>query len=419
MIEFKFPDVGEGITEGEIVKWLVKVGDTVKEDQPMAQVETDKAVVDVPSPVKGTVVELKVAEGATIKVGEVLFIIDDGKESKPEVKTPKKEPKVEEKKESVGIVGDVSTKSEVIPTIHATPAVRKLAKELKVDINKVKGTGKEGLITQKDVEAASGKTTPVVKTTAVEAKTGEKPKGLVVKRKYDQYGYIDRVPFKGIRKTIARNLLKSRDMNVHVTSMDHCDVTELWEIKKHHKEDAAKRKVHLTFTPFFIKAVIAALKQHPMLNSTLDEEAQEILIKKYYNIGFAVDTGNGLLVPVVKIADQKSVLKIAQEITDLAQSARDRTINLGDMKGGSFTITNYGSIGSEYGTPIINPPEVAILGIGNIKDTPWVVDGEIKIRKIMGLSLSFDHRVVDGAEASRFLNTLIGFLEDPDSMLLV
>jgi pyruvate dehydrogenase E2 component (dihydrolipoamide acetyltransferase) len=415
--EFKFPDIGEGLTEGEIVRWLVKEGDEVKEGQPLVEVETDKALAEIPSPRTGVILKILAKEKEIVKVGQVIVVIGEKGEALT-VSPPK--PK------SVGVVGELEEAPEEAPAVAAraegvkstlvsphamaTPAVRALAKELGVDINKVKGTGPEGRVLEKDVRQAME-----VKEKPAEGKPVETPKKV---RKYDLYGYVDRIPLRGVRRSIAKAMVKSKYTAPHVTTMDEADVTELWKIREKEKKAAEKKGIKLTILPFIIKAVLAGLKEHPYLNATLDDEDEEIILKKYYNIGVATDTPEGLMVPVVKNANDKSILQLAEELTQLAEKARNRTIDLADLKGGTFTITNYGALGGIYGTPIINHPEVAILGTGKIKDAPVVRDEKIEIRKILFLALSFDHRVVDGAEAARFLNTVIARLEDPDLILL-
>ena len=411
MYEFKFPDVGEGITEGEIVKWVVKEGDKVKEDDVLGQIETDKAVVDIPSPKSGTILKIHIKEGEIVKVGETLVTI--GEESE-KISEKKKEIKKEERK-TTSVVGSLEEAEEEIPIIKeskvvkekevlAMPYVRKLAKELNVDITRIKGSGKDSRITEEDIRNAK-----------VEKLEEKKPEFKIVK-KYDIYGYVERVPLKGVRKTIARNMIRSSNEIAAVTSMDDVDITKLSEIREKEKKIAEEKGVKLTFLPFIIKAVITALKEHPYLNSSLENE--EIILKKYYNIGVAIDTEYGLLVPVVKGVEQKSILDIAKEIFSLADKARNRKIDLADLKGGTFTITNYGSIGGNYGTPIINYPEAAILGLGRIFDRVMSINKRLEVRKILPLSLTFDHRILDGAEAARFLNKLKGYLEDPDLMLI-
>ncbi|MEK6839838.1 MAG: dihydrolipoamide acetyltransferase family protein, partial [Nanoarchaeota archaeon] len=403
---------GEGITEGELLQWLVKIGDVVKEDQPIAKVETDKAVVEIPSPKSGTVLALRAQEGTTIKVGQVLMVIGEKGEQVQEVKSaPKKE-------QSVSVVGfleeaeqvltgkkDLFEEQPVVASVKALPKVRKLAEQLKVDITTIKGTGTGGQITEEDVHHAAEQPVPRV------------PK---VVKKYDMYGYVEHIPLKGMRKTIAQNMVKSVVETASVTHTDEADVTDLAVVRDKEKIRAAKDKIKLTYLPFVMKALIATLKKYPYLNSSLetDEEGSEIIIKKYYNIGIGVDTPDGLMVFVIKGADQKSMLDLAKEIEDLSEKARTRTIDIGDLKGGTFTITNYGSVGGLYGTPIINPGECAILGLGKIVERPRVVNGQIVIRKILPLSVTFDHRIVDGAEVAHFVNTLIEHLEDPDLLLI-
>ena len=413
--EFKFPDIGEGLTEGEIVRWLVKEGDEIKEGQPLVEVETDKALAEIPSPRTGVILKLLAKEKEIVKVGQVIVIFGEKGES---LAAPPAKPK------SVGVVGELEEAPAeapaapirpepvrpalVSPHAMAAPAVRALAKELGVDIDKVKGTGPQGRVLEKDVrQAAEAKEKPV-----------EELKKPAKVRKYDLYGYVDRIPLRGVRRSIAKAMVKSKYTAPHVTTMDEADVTELWKIREKEKKVAEQKGIKLTILPFIIKAVIAGLVEHPYLNATLDDENEEIILKKYYNIGMATDTPEGLMVPVVKNAKDKSILQLAEELTQLAEKARNRTIDLADLKGGTFTITNYGALGGIYGTPIINHPEVAILGTGKIRDMVVVRDGKTEIRKILFLALSFDHRVVDGAEAARFLNTVIARLEDPDLILL-
>ena len=413
--EFKFPDIGEGLTEGEIVRWLVKEGDEIKEGQPLVEVETDKALAEIPSPRTGVILKILAKEKEIIKVGQVIVVIGEKGEA---VAAPPPKPK------SVGVVGELEEAPEEAPAVvaraeavkpafvspHAlaTPAIRALAKELGTDLDKVKGTGLEGRVLEKDVRlTAEGKEKPV-----------EEVKRPTKVKKYDLYGYVDRIPLRGVRRSIAKAMVKSKYTAPHVTTMDEADVTELWKIREKEKKAAEKKGIKLTILPFIIKAVIAGLKEHPYLNATLDDENEEIIVKKYFNIGMATDTPEGLMVPVVKNAGDKSILHLAEELTQLAEKARNRSIDLADLKGGTFTITNYGALGGIYGTPIINHPEVAILGVGKIKDMPVVRDGKIEVRKILHLALSFDHRVVDGGEAARFLNTVIARLEDPDLILL-
>jgi pyruvate dehydrogenase E2 component (dihydrolipoamide acetyltransferase) len=399
-VEFKLPDLGEGLTEAEIRKWLVRVGDHVERDQPLVEIETDKAVVELPSPGRGTVLSIQKSEGAVAKVGEVLVSIGgvEGAVAAP----------VEGKKASVSVVGELPEYREkpapVTPQgqrVLATPAVRKLARDRGIDIAGIKGTGPGGRVTEDDLAKAQ----------PAEAKPKMEPK-------FDLYGFVERQPLRGIRRTTARRMVESQTRAAQVTAMDVADVTGLVELRRKWKEALKEKGMNITYMPFVIKAVVQALKSNPILNSTLDDEKEEIIIKRYYNIGFAVATEEGLIVPVLKAADQKSITEIAEELERLVEKASSREIDLADLKGGTFTITNYGVFGGTYGTPIINYPETAILGTGRIAETPMVVGGEVKIRNVLYLSLTFDHRVMDGAEAARFMNELKRYLEDPDLLLI-
>jgi pyruvate dehydrogenase E2 component (dihydrolipoamide acetyltransferase) len=425
--EFKLPDLGEGLTEGEIVKWLVKVGDSIEEGQNFVQLETDKAVVDIPSPRKGTVLKLGAAEGQTVQVGQVLIVIGEPGEKPEAPPRPKKKPEKEEARPrpSVGVVGELEEAPEEIEEkapprpapapamaraeILAVPMVRKLAADMKIDLRTVRGSGPQGRITKDDVlKAAKEKKAP----------EKEAPPKEVKELRKDAYGSVERIPLRGLRKTIAQSMAKSKSIIPHAAGIDEADVTQLLTLRAKAKERAAQRKIHLTILPFVIKAVAAALEEHPYLNASLDDGSGEILLKKYYNIGVAVDTKDGLIVPVVKNVKGKNVFQLATELTELSDKARARTIDLADLKGGTFTITNFGAMGGLYGFPIIHHPEVGILGMGKIFEKPVVKEGKIEIRKVLPLSLSFDHRVVDGAEAVRFMNAVIQFLEDPGLILL-
>ncbi|RJQ41463.1 MAG: 2-oxo acid dehydrogenase subunit E2 [Nitrospiraceae bacterium] len=380
--DFVLPDLGEGITEGEIRRWLVKEGDTVEEHQTVLEIETDKAVVEVPSPKKGRVLKIHKEIADIAKVGEVLMTIANAGEAVEE------KPKAEERPKSVSVVGVLPEDEE---EVLATPAVRALAKELGVKLESIKGSGPGGSITKDDITEVSEK--------------GKKAE--------DQYGAIERLAIKGLRRTIAKNLITSQKTTAFVTGMDEADITELWNLREREKKNIQTKGIHLTFLPFFIKAIHHALAEHPLLNASVDEQREEIIIKKYYNIGVAVDTPDGLMVPVIKNADKKTILELASEIQGLSVKARERKIMLEEIKGSTFTITNYGHFGGWFATPIINYPDVAILGTGKISEKPWVKDGQIVIRKILPLSLTFDHRVTDGVDSAKFLSKIIQYLEDP------
>lgn len=410
--EFKFPDVGEGIHEGEIVRWRVKVGDEIKEDQPLVEVETAKAIVELPSPWSGTVLALQGKEGQIIKVGDLLSVIGEkgekwsaqGAEEEASREKIQAEP-MQKAKAGPGVVGEIPTeeKGVVLPGRQAgeegrttgislqqniLPRLRKLAVDLKVDLNNIKGTGPKSEITEEDIKKSAAPD-------------------------FSSWGSIEKILLKGVRKSIAEHMVKSAFTIPHVTHMDECDVTELVKLRESKKAEAEKKGIKLTFLPFIIKAVVKALKKHPALNATLNEATQEIIYKKYYNICVAVDAPDGLMLPVVKNADKKDIWQIAEEIADLAAKCRDRKIDLKDLQGGSFSITNIGSIGGIFATPIISYGQTGNLGIFRIKEKPVVINGKIEIKPMLTLALSFDHRVVDGAEAARFMNDFINLLESP------
>jgi pyruvate dehydrogenase E2 component (dihydrolipoamide acetyltransferase) len=401
--QFRFPDVGEGITEGEVVRWLVKEGDEVKADQALVEIETDKAVVEMPSPYSGTVLRLHHKEKDIVKVGEVLVTVGEKGEAVPAAGPAQAAP--------AAAAGPGATAAQAPAAaappgeVLATPAVRKLARDLGVDLGAVGGSGPGGRITEGDVKAAK-------------EKPPEKKVEIKVKPKYDLYGNLERIPLRGVRRATARHMRESLDKAAHVTHCDEADATKLAALRDSMRADAEGKGLKLTYLPFIIKAVIEALKLHPTLNASLDDEEEEIVVKKYYNIGVAVDVPDGLIVPVLKAADKKSALDLAGEIQSLAKAARERTLDLADLKGGTFSITNVGVIGGFAATPIINYPEVAILATMKIEERARVEKGVVIVRKTLPLCLSFDHRVVDGAEAARFTKDLIRFLEEPEKLPL-
>jgi len=379
--EFRLPDLGEGIAEVELRRWLVKEGDRVAEHQAMVEVETDKAVVEVPSPHRGTVARIRRQEGETVRVGEVLLeIADEGEIPNPDLG---------ERPRSVGIVGILPEPDEE-PVVLATPMARKLARERGIDLTGIRGSGPHGSITPEDLEQSAGPTQP----------PGE------------DFGPVERLPLRGMRRSIARNLIASQRLTAFVTTMEEADVTDLWRLREREQRAVEARGTHMTFLPFFIKAAQHALREHPSLNAAIDDATETVIIKKHYHFGIAVETPDGLMVPVIRDVDRKSILELAAEIQGLGRKARDRTITLDELKGSSFTITNFGHFGGLFATPIINWPDVAILGFGRIVERPWVHRGEIAIRRILPLSLTFDHRAADGAEAGQFLAKVVRYLED-------
>ncbi len=418
--EFRFPDIGEGITEGTVKKWLVKEGDVVDEDQVMAEVETDKAVVEMPAPVGGTVLKIHVQEDEVINVGQVLVVIGEAGEAVPEpsaAPAPAPAPTAVAPAATAVPAPMAVTAAPSAPTgvaggrVRATPKVRRLAKQRGVDLSTITPTGSGGRITEADVNAA------LEAMQAAAAVAAPKP-AMKVKLNYDFYGHINHRPFKSLRKVIADNMVESMYTAPHATAMEEVDTSALWDLRNEMRAEADEQGVKLTFLPYIIMATVKALQKHPSLNSELDEEEADIIVKEYANIGVAVDTDEGLMVPVLKRTEHKDLWQIAKEVEDLTKRARSRKIDLADLKGGSFTISNYGSVGGMYGVPIINFPEAAILGVGRMRDVPRVVDGEIVVRKVMGLSVSFDHRIVDGAEVAGFINTLKYLFENPKEILV-
>ncbi|CAI8776514.1 Dihydrolipoyllysine-residue acetyltransferase component of pyruvate dehydrogenase complex [Brevibacillus sp. IT-7CA2] len=456
---FRLPELGEGIHEGEIVKWHVQPGDSVEEDQVIMEVQNDKAVVEVPSPVKGKVIELKVTEGTVSVVGDPLIEFDvegeipnlpDHGHGDSHAAEAAPAPEAAEKMEPGCDIGSQvsananqaletpmaqATATAVAAPIDrkhvlATPSVRKYAREKGVQLANVLGTGKLGRITREDVDrfvsggaatpTAQAAVAPVATEAPAAAATGvaQAAAAPTVHHAPTAGELEERVPLKGMRKAIAKAMVKSAYTAPHVTIFDEVDVTALVAMRKDAKPLAEERGVKLTYLPMIVKAVVAGLKKFPELNASIDDEKQEIIFKKYYNIGIATSTEDGLLVPVVKSADSKSIFQIAGEIGELAKKARDRKATADELKGSTFSITNIGSAGGMFFTPIINHPEVAILGVGRISEKPVVKNGEIVVGQMLHLSLSFDHRLVDGEPAQRFVNYVKQLLENPTLLVM-
>ncbi|MFG6119132.1 dihydrolipoamide acetyltransferase family protein [Thalassobacillus sp. B23F22_16] len=432
--EFKLPDIGEGIHEGEIVKWFVKAGDEVKEDDVLCEVQNDKAVVEIPSPVEGTVKDVLVEEGATTTVGTTIITFDaegyesddsedDKQEEAPEEEAKSEEPAAEDKgaaKEEAPAADDEEVDED--KRVIAMPSVRKHARDKDVDIRKVQGSGKNGRVTKEDVDAyLSGDQQPQAE--AGEAKEEAQDQQAAASTEKQQPVLEGQYPetrekMSGIRKAIAKAMVNSKHTAPHVTLMDEVDVTELVAHRKKFKAVAAEQDIKLTYLPYVVKALVSALRKYPALNTQVDDETDEIIQKHYYNIGIAADTDKGLLVPVVKDADRKSIFTISSEINELAVKARDGKLSSEEMKGGSTTITNIGSAGGQWFTPVINHPEVAILGIGRIGEKAVVRDGEIVVAPVLAVSLSFDHRIIDGATAQHAMNHIKRLLNDPQLIMM-
>ncbi|MFC4540523.1 2-oxo acid dehydrogenase subunit E2 [Halosolutus amylolyticus] len=530
--EFKLPDVGEGVAEGELVSWLVAPGDEVSEDQPIAEVETDKALVEVPAPVNGSVKELHYEEGDVIPVGDVFVTFDVEGEAEGGADEAAAEPAVDEDVEATDegdVAGDPGAETAEVETpddrVFAPPRVRRMAREEGIDLSTIEGSGPGGRITAADVEAAaSGGTVAAgtetaapddgataesestVDTSATESggtatgtagsaqriqappagiESADRDKTLAApatRRLAEEEGVdIDAVPtdeerdgeafvtpeavkeyaeaqrqaqkadreaieagepvgdaekgtefapgererrepFRGVRKTIADAMVESKYTAPHVTHHDEVDVTALVEARDRLKSRAEDQGIRLTYMPFIMKAVVAALKEYPEMNAVIDDENEEVVYRDYYNIGVATATDVGLMVPVLEDADRKGLLQLSSEMNELVQKARERSISPDELRGSTFTITNVGGIGGEYATPILNYPESGILAVGEIKRKPRVVErnGEetIEPRSVLTLSLSFDHRLIDGAVGAQFTNTVMEYLENPELLLL-
>ncbi|HEX2066929.1 MAG TPA: dihydrolipoamide acetyltransferase family protein [Candidatus Thermoplasmatota archaeon] len=450
--KFKLPDIGEGIQEGEIVRWIKKEGEAVAEDEPFVEVMTDKATVELTSPRKGTIAKLHLKEGEVAKVGQVIVEIDEGGTPTPaptaQASVPAAPTKVEakaspaeakEEKTLFELPREIAAATKVIqrregsappaapqparPSVPAgykataAPAVRKLAREKGIDINQVLGTGQNGRVTREDLAAfQSGGAKPAAVAAASE------PAGA-------RFGYADvkystdpsreeRVPLRGLRRTIAKAMERSKFTATHFTYVVEVDCDKLVALREAAKATAEERGVKLTYLPFIVKAAVAALRRHPEVNVAFDEGAQEIVKKSYVHIGVATATDAGLIVPVVRDADRKGLLDIAREVADLSERTRAGKAKLEELQGSTFTITSLGKLGGLLATPILNYPEVAIMGVHEMRQVPVVKDGQLAIGWRMNLSFSFDHRIVDGYNGAMFANTLLRYLEDPQLLLL-
>ncbi|QDK46629.1 pyruvate dehydrogenase [Bdellovibrio sp. ZAP7] len=425
--DVKLPELGEGVTEGELVKWLVKSGDSVKADQAIAEVLTDKATVEVPTPVAGVVGELKFKAGDVVKVGSTMITLTGagGAAAAPAAPAPQASAPVAAapaaKAAAPVATSSASTANGIFPPVAdskvlATPATRRLARETGVDINGLSGSGLAGRVTREDVLAAGGGA--VATTSSAKAPAAG---GMTIPRPayQGQAGAAEeRVALIGIRKRIAENMQRSKQIIPHFTIMDEAKVDALVALRESLKDFAEKNGTKITYLPIVMKAMIATIREFPMFNASIDDAAGEIVYKKYFNIGFAADTPTGLVVPVIKNADQKTILEISKEIIDLSKRARDGKLKPDEMKGACITVTNIGSIGGTYATPVINHPEVAILGMYKIDEKPVIKDGQLKAIKTMNYTMTADHRLIDGALAARFLAAFIGRIENPGKLLV-
>jgi len=394
--EFKLPDIGEGMAEGEIVRWLVKEGDELGQDQPMVEVMTDKATVEIATPRAGIVLERRFKEGQRCPVGQVLIVIDTS------AVTPKT-PEVSSRDKTPGPVAVGPASGAVL----ATPATRRLARELAVDLTRVTGTGPGGQITAADVRAAGVTAGPV-----------KEPDNQVTPGPATMSAADVRIPFRGVRRMIAEHMLQTQRQVAQFTYVEEVDCTELVELRDKAEARLVGHGIKLTYLPFFVKAAVEALKKHPQINATLDEPAGEIVQRREYHIGIAAQTPEGLMVPVIRHADRRSLLDLAREVDRLGVAAKNGRVSQRDLGGSTFTITSLGALGGVVATPIVNYPEVAILAIHKIAKRPVVLGDKIVVRDMMNLSLSVDHRLVDGYDAATFVAEMKASLETPGLIFL-
>ena len=467
--DFKLPDLGEGIHEAQIINVLVKEGDTVSKDQNIMEVETDKAAVELPVPYAGVISSLNVKAGDTVKVGQVLLSVDSAGKTAPaaniEAPVAKAAPaatrpaaapqRPREEVAAAPVARREQPVAEAPPRpaaeaprtgsgpIPAAPAVRRMAREMNIDLHGVHGTGPGGRIVKEDVErynlqnqddGRSAARAPAARPAAqpaaearparTEAPAASLPPGAMPMLgaeplpDFSQWGPVRREKISQMRKAIARQMVRAYLMIPAVTHGDEVDVTDLETFRKEQGEMFAEKGAKLTLTAFMLKAVAGALQQFPQFNSSFDDASGEIVYKDYYHIGVAVDTPRGLMVPVLRDVDRKGLVRISKEMKDIADRAREFKVPVEELRGGTFTVTNVGSLGGTMSTPMINYPEVAILGMGKLEAKPVVRKGEIVIRKMLPLFLTFDHRAVDGADAARFIRTIMSFLENPLNLLL-
>ncbi len=468
-MDFKLPDIGEGVAEGEVVRWLVKEGEAVREDQPMVEVMTDKATVEITSPITGTIGEIRAREGSTVPVGSVLVVLNEGgatTAAKPPARPAAPAPTAPAAPPAAPAAAPAATPaaapviSAPVPVMRheparapvaaaaapaavavapppampessgagarvlANPATRRLARELGVDLTALTGTGPRGRVTREDVQRAAngGAKAHPAAAPATAPPASPPPPAVPTPRAaptpIPAGEREERIPLRGLRKRIAAQMVKSKFTAPHFTYVEEVDVTELVRLRNDAKETASSQGVKLTYLPFVIKALLPAFRKYPLLNAALDDAKEEIVVRRYYNIGVAVATDNGLIVPVVKDVDRKSILEIAGEVETLAAKCRAGKAGMEDLTGGTFTITSAGNIGGLFATPIINHPEVAILGVHKIVRRPCYVGDRIEPRDLMYLSLSLDHRVVDGAVAAEFMNVVVKHLQNPQLLLL-
>ena len=417
--QFLLPDLGEGLTEAEIVAILVHEGDVIREDAPLLEVETDKAQVEIPSPMSGRVEKIHVQPGQTVKVGATLISFADA----GDVGTPPVAPTAPGSTRGSTTEPKPVAPRDAGPT-PATPATRRLARELGVGLRGIQGTGRGGRVTDDDVRAARDSSkapvSPRPATAQPAAETKLLPLGIEEPPlpRFEQWGPVERQPLSHLRRTIAQRMTLSASVIPHVTHFDRADITDLDAMIRRNLEAARERGITLTLTGFLLKAAALALEAHEQFNASLDPAAGTMVLKRYYHLGVAVATDRGLIVPVMRDVDRKPLLEIARELVALAQRVREGKATLEDLRGGTFTITNLGALGGTGAIPIINYPEVAILGVARAREEAIVRDGQIVPRLMLPLALTFDHRIADGADGARFAADIVRLLEHPEQLLL-
>jgi len=439
-LEFKLPDIGEGIAEGEIVKWLVQAGDSVKEHQPVVEVMTDKATVEIPAPAAGRVLELKAQAGQVVPIGSVIYVLETSGGAAPAAQAhaaapaaaaaaPARTPPARSgapvhaapvagspSAAAASAVGALAGVARAAARVLAVPSARRVARELGVELAQVTGSGANGVIRRKDVESFSQSASAAPAASAAAPARAHAPISLAPGEGET------RTPFRGLRRKIAEAMTRSKHTAAHFTVVEELDVTELVRVRETGKAIAAERGVKLTYMPFIMKAVASGLAKHPELNGKLDEASQELVHYGYVNLGIATDTPQGLIVPVIRNVQSKGLLELGRELSELAERTRGGKVAPEDLRGGTFTITNAGNIGGTLATPVINFPEIGILGVHRIVKRPGVVESpqgdRIEVRQYMNLSISVDHRLVDGASAVRFLVHLKQLLENPGLLAL-
>ena len=436
VFQFKLPALGEGIMEGEISSWPVNVGDTINEDDTLVEIQNDKSVEEIPSPVTGTITKIVTPVGTVATIGDVLVEIDAPGHNDATSSAPADKPVESTSPVSAPVSSDakatVAVPSNPDKRVLAMPSVRKYAREKGVDITQVTGTAKNGRVLKEDIDNFGGQAEPTTSaatqatstqetaTAASDVQPTETKAAAPAQPFTSNFGEMEtREKMTATRKAIAKAMVNSKHTAPHVTLHDEVEVSKLWDHRKKFKEVAAERDTKLTFLPYVVKALVATARKFPVINGSIDDATNEIVYKNYYNIGIATDTDHGLYVPNVKNADSKGMFDIADEINAKAAQAIEGKLAAADMRNGSITISNIGSVGGGWFTPVINYPEVAILGVGTIKQQPVVNDeGELAVGRVMKLSLSFDHRIVDGATAQKAMNNIKRLLADPELLLM-